>query len=130
MTRPNWRPVRTAIGRGVTVPNLFLVGAPRCGTTSLYRYLAAHEEIFMSPVKEPHFLGSDPYDPTSLRDESRSRALFEHAGGARVAGEASVWYLYSQTAAKQIRDFSPDARILILLRNSVDMVLSLHTHHV
>ena len=40
-------------------PDLFIVGAPKCGTTALYAYLRRHPEIFMSPLKEPHFFGSD-----------------------------------------------------------------------
>ncbi|MCH9035408.1 MAG: sulfotransferase [Planctomycetes bacterium] len=40
-------------------PDFFIVGAPKCGTTSLYEYLRQHPEVFMSRIKEPHFFGRD-----------------------------------------------------------------------
>jgi len=47
----------------IKLPNLFIVGAPRSGTTSLYNYLKQHPEVFMSPIKEPHyFLRKDIYE--------------------------------------------------------------------
>ncbi|RLA93238.1 MAG: hypothetical protein DRG83_21265, partial [Deltaproteobacteria bacterium] len=49
-------------------PNLFVVGAMKAGTTSLYYLLKQHPQIYMSPVKEPHFFSKDillsSYDPT------------------------------------------------------------------
>ena len=50
--------------------NLFIVGAPKCGTTSLYKYLSEHYEVFMSPVKEPNFF-SDIYFNDNLRNASK-----------------------------------------------------------
>ena len=41
------------------LPNFFLVGAPKAGTTSLYSYLDQHPEIFMSAIKEPHFFADE-----------------------------------------------------------------------
>ena len=74
-------------------PNFFLVGAPRCGTTSMYSYLSAHPEIFMSKKKEPHFFGQDLYDPSHIRSEVEYLALFDDAKEAKIVGEASVWSL-------------------------------------
>jgi len=112
----------------VTVrPNLFIVGGPKCGTTSLYRYLRQHPDVYMSPRKEPHFFCPDLFSPRYVHDEAAYLALFSGAGGARRIGEASVYYLYSRDAAPAIRAFAPDAQIIIMLRNPVDMIYSLHS---
>lgn len=109
-------------------PNLFIVGAPKCGTTSMNDYLAQHPEVFMPTSKEPHYFGSDlRYTPGYIRDEAEYLSLFAAAGpGKKIIGEASTWYLFSQRAAEEIKAFSPDARIIIMLRNPVDMIYSLH----
>lgn len=76
--------------------------------------------------KEPHYFGEDlPQRPPYL-DEAAYLRLFEQAGDTQRIGEATVWYLYSQSAAEQIRAFSPDARIIIMLRRPVEMMYSLH----
>lgn len=109
-------------------PNLFVVGAAKCGTTSLCHYLGQHPDIFFSRPKEPLFFCSDQVhrEPWRESDPERYRALFEPGAGLRWRGEGSVWYLHSQVALRRIRSYSPDARIIVLLRNPVDMVASLH----
>lgn len=112
----------------VSKPNFFVVGAPKCGTTSMYQYLRQHPEVFVSEVKEPYFFGSDlglaPY--WGIRNETDYLALFVDAGDAKRVGEASVWYLYSKTAAREIKEFNPSSKIIIMLRNPVDLLYSLH----
>jgi hypothetical protein len=112
-------------------PNLFIVGAPRCGTTSLHGYLQQHPEVFMSPVKEPHYWCSDLFPADALASHEEYLALFSGADErhARV-GEASPSYLFSKVAPGRIRDFAPDARIVVMLREPVDMVYSLHQRRV
>lgn len=109
-------------------PNLFIVGAAKCGTTSMFEYLAQHPDVFMSDVKEPYFFGSDLEIASYWRVENEAAylALFADAGEAARIGEGSVWYLYSELAAQEIKSFNPDARIIIMLRNPVDMIYSLH----
>jgi hypothetical protein len=108
-------------------PDLFIVGAPKCGTTALYAYLRRHPDIFMSPLKEPHFFGTDlEFADRAALGEREYLACFARAGDHRLAGEASVWYLYSTRAAAEIRAFNPDARILVMLRNPVDVMAALH----
>lgn len=114
----------------MTRPNLFIVGAPRSGTTSMFNYLKAHPEIAMGARKEPHFFSDDLIDPDFVRDEADYLAIFRERGDRPFVGEGSVWYLYSHRAAKRIHEFNPDARIIALLRNPVDMLPSIHTHHV
>jgi hypothetical protein len=112
-------------------PNFFIVGAPKCGTTSLAEYLKQHPEIFMSEPKEPHFFGTDLESLWGnrferYRDIDTYLALFVQARDEKRIGEASPWYLYSKRAADEIKKFNPSSRIIIMLRNPVDMVYSLH----
>lgn len=110
----------------MTKPDFFIVGAPRCGTTALYSYLQQHPGVFMPYRKEPHYFGADiPPRPPYL-DEEGYLALFRPAGQAQRVGEATVWYLYSDSAARQIHDFSPNARIIVMVRRPPDMLYSLH----
>ena len=114
----------------MVIPTVFIVGAPRCGTTSLAAYLDAHPRIFMSKPKEPHHFCPDldlrlrPY-----ADRGKYLELFHGAGDAQLAGEASILYLYSKTAPHAIRELSPSARIIIMLRDPVEMVRSMHAHN-
>ncbi len=112
-------------------PNFFIVGAPRAGTTSMNGYLRAYPEIFIPYIKEAHFFGADltkrPH-PFFVLDKTRYLELFAKAGGYRAVGETSVMYLYSRSAPQEIKDFSPLARIIIMLRHPVDMIYSHHAH--
>src|ERR1700687_4738832 len=110
-------------------PDFFIVGAPKCGTTALYRCLEAHPQIFVPERKEIHHFGTDLYSPTYLRDSNEYLSLFGNAGDAKRIGEASVWYLFSKRAAVEIKDFCGRASIIIMLRNPVDMIYSLHSQH-
>lgn len=107
-------------------PDFFIVGAPKCGTTAIYDYLAQHPEIFLAP-KEMHFFGSDLNSPNHNLKEADYLRLFGSAKNELRLGEASVWYFYSKLAPQEIKAFSPDARIIISLRNPADMIYSLHS---
>jgi hypothetical protein len=131
-SRADDRHVRPAVRR----PNFFLVGAMKAGTTAMHQYLAQHPDIFMSPRKEPRFFAPD-LDSGSAADGlwfTRSLddylANFEGAKDERVVGESSHVYLHSEVAARLIRDFAPDARILIMLRDPVAMIHSRHQQSV
>jgi sulfotransferase family protein len=108
-------------------PDFFIVGAAKCGTTALEAYLGSHPDVFMSPLKEPHYFGSDlPFADRAPFSEAEYLAHFAGAHGERRIGEKSVWYLYSKRAAAEIKEFSPNARIIIMLRNPVDQMYSLY----
>jgi GrpB-like predicted nucleotidyltransferase (UPF0157 family) len=108
-------------------PDFFLSGAPRCGTTSMYTYLKQHPEIWVSIVKEPHFFGSDLTPlPGGIREEDLYLSLFAGAGDRPRAGEGSVYYLLSEKAPFEIHAYAPEARILLLLRDPVQMAWSLY----
>ena len=111
-------------------PNLFLVGAAKAGTTSLYRELARHPAIYMSPMKEPHFFSQIQPAPEReaffphLTDEDEYLALFKGATSEEVRGEGSTSYLWDRQAAERIKSVVPEARVLIILRDPVDRAYS------
>ena len=112
-------------------PDLFIVGAPKCGTTALYHYLKQHPEIYMSPVKEPQFFGSDLQMRYRKRPTLKQYlSLFSDVKDEKAVGEASTWYLYSERAATEIKEFCPHASIIIMLRNPLDMMYSLHSESI
>jgi hypothetical protein len=108
-------------------PDFFIAGAPKGGTTALYEYLRGHPQLFLPQRKEPHFFGSDLQSRFYVRDRAQYRALFDGAAPGQRIGEASVWYLYSERAAAEIRAEIPDAQFIVMLRNPVEMVYSYHS---
>jgi hypothetical protein len=112
-----------------TIPNLFIVGAPKCGTTAWYEYLRRHPDIFLSDLKEPHhFLTDFPHYP-KVKERSEYLKLFAEAQSCAVVGEASPRYLFSEAAAENIARFNQDAKILIFVRNHVEYLESLFNQH-
>jgi hypothetical protein len=110
-------------------PNFFILGAPKCGTTSLAEWLAEHPNIYLSPTKEPHFFNTD--HKRFLNSLGGYERLFAGANERhRAVGEASVWYLCSSVAVKNILNYSPQAKFIVMLRNPVDMAPSLHQEQV
>jgi hypothetical protein len=108
-------------------PNFFIAGMPRSGTTSLYTYLKQHPDIFLSLYKEPHFFGKDlTPNVYAIQDEAVYYSLFAGAEGKKAVGEGSVWYLTSRTAAAEIKAFNLGVKIIIMLRNPLAMIYSLH----
>jgi hypothetical protein len=93
----------------------------------LYTYLKQHPGIFLSVFKEPHFFGKDlTRNEYFIREPGVYDSLFAGAEGKTAVGEGSVWYLTSKTAAGEIKAFNPGAKIIVMLRNPVDMIYSLH----
>ena len=107
-------------------PDTFIVGAFKAGTTALYEYLRAHPQVFMSVPKEPMYFGRDLTPRYRRMTEAEYLALFNGAAPEQRAGEASPWYLYSTSAATEIREFERGARIIVMLRNPVDVMYSQH----
>ena len=108
-------------------PNIFLVGAPKCGSTALDNYLKQHPEVFMSDKKESHFFSMDFQGPLYIRDREEYLALFSDVGDSKVIGESSVYYLSSNKAPFAIKEFATDAKIIIMLRNPPEMLYSYHS---
>jgi len=136
-------------------PDFIGVGAAKCGTTSLYRCLEAHPEVFMSPIKEPNHFSTDIYPDrfradyrkherekqldigayvqgpmierhwgAYVKDPGHYRTLFRNAGPGQLKGEISNSYLYSETAAAEIKTRCPEARLFMILRNPADRAFS------
>lgn len=133
-------------------PDFFIVGAAKAGTTSLYNYLKLHPDVYFSPIKEPHFFSTDinleemrgdfkknvqidisdyiknslgsPRNGAFVRNTEHYQQLFSLVKNEKRIGESSVSYLYSKVAAQQIKDFNPDARVIIILREPVERAFS------
>lgn len=108
-------------------PNFFVAGAPKSGTTALCEYLRHHPDVFFSDPKELNYFSEDFAGHRMIRDLAAYDAVFSGASDrhSRV-GEGSVLYLYSSVALERIRAFDPNARIIVMLRNPVDMIPALH----
>ena len=116
-------------GRPSLWPNFFLVGAARAATTSLWEWLGGHPEIYMSPLKEPHFFASEkPRVVPVITSERDYLRLFKGVRDEKVIGEASPSYLRDPEAPARIKEVSPHARILIVLRDPVARAYSNYWH--
>lgn len=107
--------------------DFIIVGAPKCGTTALWKYLSSHPQIFMQREKEPHFFGSDLKSKRFQRNPDIYFGGFDEAAENQKTGEASVWYLYSKNAASEIWQCNPETKIIIMLREPIAMLQSLHS---
>ena len=88
-------------------PDFFIVGAPKSGTTALNNYLSQHPNVFMAQ-KELHRFGSD-LKMKIIPSEEEYLQSFQGSREGQLIGEASVWYLFSKSAAAEIKSFSPAA---------------------
>jgi hypothetical protein len=137
------------------LPNFFIVGAPRAGTTSLYSYLDQHDQVYLSPIKEPNYFAFE-LRPENFSEEARPRIvremraieeylsgdmrerrfgglvsswesylkLFKNVADEIAIGEATPCYLWSPSAARNIAERIPHAKIVINLRNPIDRAFS------
>lgn len=129
-------------------PNFLVIGAPKCGTRSIYNYLRQHPDVYMPEQKEPHFFAYHGEELTLPIDDTKSQEycackefferitkdavadvsgytnLFADAGHAKAIGEASTTSLYHPPAAANIKRYIPDAKLIAILRNPVDRAFS------
>jgi hypothetical protein len=124
------------------LPNFLIIGAAKSGTTSLYRYLRQHPDVYMPAVKEPRFFAyaEDPPPMNGPGDERTNEAagavytrdayrqLFAEATTETAVGEASPNYLYSATAPRLIHEHLPEARLIAILRHPVERAYSHFLH--
>lgn len=123
-------------------PSFLVIGAGKSGTTSVWRYLDQHPEVFMSPVKEPNFfalegmsLSSEP-DPKRMHHYPQSvttwedyQALFADAPPTLVTGEVSPMYLYDDRAPSNIvNHLGTDVRLIAFLRQPAERLFSRWQH--
>lgn len=125
----------------MALPNFFLIGAPKAGTTALHAALARHPGLYLSPVKEPkYFLCDDappagqagPGDAHSAKEwvwrRDRYESLFDAAPPGALRGESTPFYLYDRAAHLRIKRAVPDARLIAVLRDPVDRAYSNWMH--
>jgi hypothetical protein len=110
----------------VNAPSFFIVGAPKAGTTSMATYLRQHPSLFLPAKKDVPFFGGDLDYRRPRQSPAEYLALFDTAGAGEVAGDACVSYLQSRLAAEEIHDFDPEARIIVMLREPVAAMRSMH----
>lgn len=124
----------------MTLPNFLIIGAAKSGTTSLYRYLQQHPEIYMK-AKEPSFFAlngapvqfNGPGDSTGfvrrmVTTFDAYEALFDNVRNEKAYGEASVIYLYNEQAPASIQAHIPDVKLVAILRNPLDRAYSSYLH--
>ncbi len=120
------------------LPDFLVIGTVKSGTTSLYRYLKSHPEIYLSPIKEPRyfafpdarpvFVGPHRTLPVVWRIEDYRR-LFEARTTEPVAGEMSPLYLYQQCSPGAIRKLIPNAKLIAILRDPAERAYSHFCHN-
>ncbi len=122
----------------MTLPNFMIIGVAKAGTTSLYRYLEQHPQVFMCPIKGTNFFGyedarawkwTDEGDPPMLQNfQARTfeeyEACFAGASDEIAIGEASPQYFRCPTAARRIHECIPDVKLVASLRNPADRAFS------
>jgi len=116
----------------VTLPNFFVIGEARSGTTSLHYYLGQHPNVYMCPVKEPNYFAFDGVGTTlrgpaarwladtSVLDDAAYSSLFNGVNEESAIGEVSPRYLSAPDAAKRIYAAVPNAKIIAILRQPTD----------
>ena len=120
--------------------NLFIVGEPKCGTTAIYKYLKAHPEIFIPDIKEPRYFAKDLYaEGLKYHKEFGGLTYFKkffcidtkkkyiklyEKSTSPVNVDCSTWHLFSKSAAKEIHEFNPNAKIVCFFREPVSFLYS------
>jgi hypothetical protein len=107
------------------LPNFLIIGAAKAGTTSLYHYLRAHPDVYMTRVKEPRYYWHEGWSQVpAVRTREGYERLFDGVTSQRAVGEASPQYLDSPTAPDRIKADLPDAKLIVSLRDPVDRAYS------
>jgi len=112
-------------------PDFFIIGAPKCGTTALSDYLRQHQNICLSSPKEPMYFNSDWPSLQIVQDEEHYLQCFDcyEKPDLMATGEASAMYLLSSVAVSNILHFNPNARFIVMVRNPLNMAMSLHAQN-
>ena len=107
------------MGKQKKLPDFFIIGAPKCGTTSLYRYLGQHPDVYFPENKEPKFFCDDTLYTEGL--DLYSKRFYRNAHNYMRCGDASPHYLYYHKAAQRIRKDLPEDshRFIVIFRDPV-----------
>ena len=124
----------------MALPDFFIAGVPKAGTTALHTALARHPSLYMSPVKEPKFFLTDgppptdggPGDVKTYREHvwrrSEYEALFDAARPGALKGESTPFYLYNHDAQLRIKALIPHAKLIVVLRDPIERAHSNWAH--
>jgi len=112
-------------------PNFFIVGGPKCGTTNISYYLDEYRDIFISKLNEPYYFArldvpEDFKRPSMIYEKQKYLDLFKNDRKYKALGEASSVYLFCPHAPKDIKKNFPDSKIIISLRNPVEVAHSVY----
>ena len=114
--------------RLVVEPNFFIVGAPKSGTTNISYYLIQHTQVFMPENLEPYYFARldipQNYEREIISDEKKYLNLFKNAKNCKAIGESSPVYLYCPHSALEIKNRFPNSKIIISLRNPIEIAYS------
>jgi hypothetical protein len=121
----------------IRLPNFLLVGAPKCGTTSIASYLAQHPDVYITPIKEPKFFtaqflpfplqgpGDSFVENFTIKTFDDYTQLFRRVKEEKAVGDASVDNLYfHKDVIPLIKSCLGDVKIIIVLRNPVERAFS------
>ncbi len=108
------------------VPDFLVIGVPLCGTGVFSDYLGKHPDVFLLPLRGPHLFATDLPRVRRVTEASDYSNLFENCPAGALVGETSKWYLFSRVALPQIIAINPDIKLIVLLRNPIDMASALH----
>lgn len=117
-------------------PNLFIIGAPRCGTTSIIDFLSNSEDVFLPKIKEPFYYSPELYGSKIstqvpiIINEADYADLFKEAADRCWICDASTSYIWTEGTAVSLHEKSPNARIIAIVRHPVDRVFSHYLHYV
>ncbi len=109
-------------------PNFFIVGAPKSGTTNMSYYLMQHPQVFMPENLEPYYFARldvpQNYKREIISDEKKYLSLFKNAKNCKAVGESSPVYLYCPHSALEIKNRFPNSKLIISLRNPIEIAYS------
>jgi Sulfotransferase family len=128
----------------MAMPNFFIVGAQKAGTTSLYHYLNQHPQVYMSPIKEPFFFDHEldskgevverefagRRQPPRFANIGEYRALFAGVRDEKAIGEATPLYIYAPGTPDRIERYVPGAKSIALLRHPAERAYSAYLYAV
>ncbi|GGA48443.1 sulfotransferase [Okeania sp. KiyG1] len=122
------------------LPTFLIIGVQKAGTTSIYKYLNEHPQVYMSPIKETNFFATDWENKTEKAPDTGTRKrinsweryceLFMDVKDEIAIGEASPNYLVSyKTSSEMIQRYVPDVKMIAILRNPVERAYSDYLMH-
>ena len=124
----------------MTLPNFLIIGAAKSGTSSLRKYLNQHPQVFADVASEPGFFafeganpqfagpGDDIVNKAVVTELGDYEHLFESVSNESAIGEASVVYLYSEKSPQRIKQYIPNVKFIVILRNPVERAVSSYYH--